>query len=152
MESGKCLTLYAFYLYVACEQAVWSRSRVGKRASAERAFSQPLFPLNTYSKAGFKKGCPRHNYEHFSENVARKDPKVKEGLLFLEMYVLLSFKKKFRQISRRFSNILWTNVKSVYERLCLFCDICRELLKILPCCWSLPRKFLKLFYYKRTKH
>lgn len=93
MESGKCLTLYAFYLYVACEQAVGSRSGVGKRASAERAFSQPLFPLNTYSKAGFKKGCPRHNYEHFSENVARKDPKVKEGFLFLEMYVLLSFKK-----------------------------------------------------------
>ena len=106
MESGKCLTLYAFYLYVACEQAVGSRSGVGKRASAERAFSQPLFPLNTYSKAGFKKGCPRRNYEHFSENVARKDPKVKEGFLFLEMYVLLSFKKKFRQISRRFSNIL----------------------------------------------
>ena len=96
MESGKCLTLYAFYLYVAFEQAVGSRSGVGKRASAERAFSQPLFPLNTYSKAGFKKGCPRHNYEHFSEHVARKDPKVKEGFLFLEMYVLMSFKKKIQ--------------------------------------------------------
>ena len=57
MESGKCLTLYAFYLYVACEQAVGGRSRVGKRANAERAFSQPLFPSNTYSKASFKKSA-----------------------------------------------------------------------------------------------
>lgn len=68
---------------IACEPSVGGGSGVEKRASAERAFSPPLFPLNTYSKASFKKGCPRHNYERFSENVARKDPKVKEGFLFL---------------------------------------------------------------------
>ena len=68
-------------VYIAFEPSVGGRSGVEK--STGIAFSPPPLPLNTYSKAGFKKGSPRRHYKHFSENVARIDPKVKEGFLCL---------------------------------------------------------------------